>query len=88
MAIVFEFSPAAKDFLCRVGYDPEQGTRLRRAIQKYVEDPLSEKLLRGEIRSGSVLRVDAGNDKLTFAIEALPEVGAPAALTVDPVAGA
>jgi ATP-dependent Clp protease ATP-binding subunit ClpC len=89
MEIVFEFSAPAKDFLCRVGYDPEQGARpLRRAIQKYVEDPLSEKLLRGEIRSGSVLHVDAGNDKLTFAIEAIPEVGAPADLTVDPVAGA
>ena len=89
MEITFEFSAAAKDFLCRVGYDPEQGARpLRRAIQKYVEDPLSEKLLRGEIRSGSVLRVEAGNDKLAFAIGAVPEIGAPAALTGDPVAGA
>jgi ATP-dependent Clp protease ATP-binding subunit ClpC len=71
MDIAFDFSDAAKELLCRVGYDPDQGARpLRRAIQKYVEDPLSERLLRGEIRSGSRLLVGAGNEALTF--EVLP----------------
>ena len=70
MEIAFDFSDSAKDFLCRVGYDPEQGARpLRRAIQKYVEDPLSEKLLRGEISHNSRVRVDGGNDQLLFVNE-------------------
>jgi len=67
MEIVFDFSDEAKDFLCRVGHDPEQGARpLRRSIQRYVEDPLSEKLLRGEISHNSRVSVSAGNEELVF----------------------
>ncbi len=44
---------AAIDFLAEQGYDQQYGARpLKRAIQKYVEDPLSEKILLGEIRTG------------------------------------
>jgi len=74
MEIVFEFTDAAKDFLCRVGHDPEQGARpLRRSIQKYVEDPLSEKLLRGEISHNSRVTVSAGNEELVFNASELGE---------------
>ncbi|MBU1676300.1 AAA family ATPase, partial [bacterium] len=74
MDIVFDFTDGAKDFLCRVGLDPEQGARpLRRAIQKYVEDPLSEKLLRGEISHNSRVTVDSGNDVLKFSTAKLGE---------------
>ncbi|HPF33876.1 MAG TPA: ATP-dependent Clp protease ATP-binding subunit [Candidatus Krumholzibacteria bacterium] len=70
MDIVFEFSDSAKDFLCDVGYDPDHGARpLRRAIQKYVEDPLSEKLLRGEFSGHCTLQIEAGNDSLVFVVQ-------------------
>ncbi len=70
MEIIFEFTDAAKDFLCDKGYDPEHGARpLRRSIQKFLEDPLSEKLLRGEVHSRCVLKIDTGNDELTFEVE-------------------
>ena len=65
--ISFEYTEDAREFLVRVGFDPEQGARpLRRAIQRYVEDPLSERLLRREIRAGSHLLIDSGPDGLTF----------------------
>jgi ATP-dependent Clp protease ATP-binding subunit ClpC len=67
LEIHFQFTTECKDFLCDVGYDPKMGARpLRRAIQKHLEDPLSEKILRGEVKSRSqvVIGVDAG--KLTF----------------------
>ncbi len=69
MEIDFDFSDAAKDYLCEVGYDPDHGARpLRRAIQKHVEDPLSERLLRGEVTQRSTLQVDKGNDGLLFEV--------------------
>jgi ATP-dependent Clp protease ATP-binding subunit ClpC len=74
LEIVFEFTPQAKEFLCDVGFDPKQGARpLRRAIQKYLEDPLSERLLRGEVRSRSRLEIGAGNGQLTFTVKKPPE---------------
>jgi len=75
LKIEFEFTEAAKDMLCELGYDPSMGARpLRRAIQRYLEDPLSERLLRGEVSSNSHLRIDAGNDELTFTVA--PKEGA------------
>ncbi len=83
MEIEFDFTDAAKEFLCRVGYDPEHGARpLRRSIQKYVEDPLSELLLRGTVRSNCLLKVDAGNDELTFVGE--PRTAGEAAPDAEP----
>ncbi|MFH2053632.1 MAG: ATP-dependent Clp protease ATP-binding subunit [bacterium] len=70
LAIEFDFTTPCKDFLCDVGYDPQLGARpLRRAIQKHVEDPLSEKLLRGQISSNSRLTIGLDGGKLTFASE-------------------
>jgi len=68
--IEFEFTQASKDLLCELGYNPEQGARpLRRSIQKYLEDPLSEKLLRGEVTSNCRLRIDAaGERELSFTV--------------------
>jgi ATP-dependent Clp protease ATP-binding subunit ClpC len=67
LEIAFSFTEDCKDFLCRVGYDPKMGARpLRRAIQKYVEDPLSEKLLRGEVTSRSRVVIDVDGGKLSF----------------------
>jgi ATP-dependent Clp protease ATP-binding subunit ClpC len=62
-------TPGALDLLVAKGYDESYGARpLRRAIQRYVEDPLSEKLLTGEIGRGDEVEVDVApdGDKLTF----------------------
>ncbi len=54
-----ELTDAAKEYLAREGYDPTMGARpLRRAIQRLVEDPLSERLLHKEFAAGQVVIVD------------------------------
>jgi ATP-dependent Clp protease ATP-binding subunit ClpC len=56
--INIELSKAAKEFLADRGYDPAYGARpLRRAIQKYLEDPIAEELLKGKFPAGTVLQV-------------------------------
>ncbi|MEZ5321242.1 MAG: ATP-dependent Clp protease ATP-binding subunit [Microthrixaceae bacterium] len=58
-----ELTEAAKVLLSERGYDPTMGARpLRRAIQRFIEDPLSEKLLWKEFRAGQIIRVDAADD--------------------------
>ena len=60
-----ELSDAAKDHLAASGYDPTLGARpLRRAIQRLVEDPLSERLLHKEFRAGEIVIVDVEPDPL------------------------
>ena len=64
-----KLTPAATDFLVEHGYDQTYGARpLKRAIQRYIEDPLSEKILTGEFARGDEIEVDVapGKDKLTF----------------------
>ena len=62
-----ELSEEAKSWLAKEGYDPVYGARpLRRAIERYVENPLSAKILGGELKEGDTVRVDAGKDGLTF----------------------
>src|SRR5690606_41814962 len=58
-----ELTEAAKLHLADEGYDPSLGARpLRRAIQRLVEDPLSERLLWKEFRAGETIIVDAEDD--------------------------
>ena len=70
----------ARDFLMKEGYDPQYGARpMRRAVEKHVEDPLAEHLLRGDVREGDIVTVifDAESKRLKFsaaAAEAAPEV--------------
>jgi len=67
--IVLELTDAAKLWLGRVGYDPVYGARpLKRAVQRYVQDPLAEKLLAGEIPDGSTVRIDEGEGSLEIAV--------------------
>ncbi len=62
-AIGLEITPAAKELLAVVGYDPTMGARpLRRAIQRHVEDQLSEMLLHREFRAGQIVIIDAEDD--------------------------
>ncbi|MFN6991487.1 MAG: ATP-dependent Clp protease ATP-binding subunit [Fervidobacterium sp.] len=65
--ITLVLSPEAKEFLVNVGYDAVYGARpLKRAIQKYIEDPLSEELLRGEVEDDSEVWVVPEDGKLAF----------------------
>ncbi|MBI3944803.1 MAG: AAA family ATPase, partial [Armatimonadetes bacterium] len=66
--IGLEASEPAKDLLSKEGFDPTYGARpLRRAIQRLVEDPLSEDVLLGTFHDGDTILVDVEGDKLVFA---------------------
>ncbi|CAM3586187.1 ATP-dependent protease ATP-binding subunit ClpC [Marinicrinis lubricantis] len=62
----FELTDSAKAFLAKEGFDPTYGARpLRRAIQKHIEDRLSEELLKGNISKGDSLIIDVKDGDLT-----------------------
>jgi ATP-dependent Clp protease ATP-binding subunit ClpC len=70
--LTLRLTPAASDFLVDHGYDEHFGARpLKRAIQKYVEDPLSEKILTGDFAKGDEIEVDVAPDKERLAFRAL-----------------
>ena len=57
----------ARDFLVEKGHDPEYGARpMRRAVERYMEDPLAEEILRGKLVEGPPINVSADEEKLTF----------------------
>lgn len=61
--IELELTPAALDKIAEEGYDPEYGARpIRRALQKHVEDRLSEEILKGEVLTGNVVVFDVDAD--------------------------
>jgi ATP-dependent Clp protease ATP-binding subunit ClpB len=63
--ITLDLSDAAKRWLGRVGYDPVYGARpLKRAVQRYLQDPLAEQLLGGAIPDGSTVKIDEGDGAL------------------------
>ncbi|WP_445191117.1 ATP-dependent chaperone ClpB [Sphingomonas sp. Tas61C01] len=67
--ITLELTDAARLWLGRVGYDPVYGARpLKRAVQRYLQDPLADLILRGEVRDGSTVKVDEGDGKLVLAV--------------------
>jgi ATP-dependent Clp protease ATP-binding subunit ClpC len=62
-----EMTDAAKSWLAKAGFDPIYGARpLRRAVERYVENPLSTKVLKGEFNEGDSIVVDLVDDTLTF----------------------
>ncbi len=64
-----ELTKAAKNWLSDTGFDPTYGARpLRRAIEKYVENPLSSKILSGEFKEGDTVIVDLLDDELVFSV--------------------
>jgi ATP-dependent Clp protease ATP-binding subunit ClpB len=68
--ITIDLSDSAKKWLGRVGYDPVYGARpLKRAIQRYLQDALADKLLRGEIPDGSTVKVEDGDGQLVLTVE-------------------
>jgi ATP-dependent Clp protease ATP-binding subunit ClpB len=63
--IILDLTDGARAWLGRVGYDPVYGARpLKRAVQKYLQDPLAEAILKGEIRDGQTVKVDEGDGAL------------------------
>ncbi|MDK2756020.1 MAG: AAA family ATPase, partial [Blastomonas fulva] len=68
--ITIDLSDSAKKWLGRVGYDPVYGARpLKRAIQRYLQDALADKLLRGEIPDGSTVKVEDGDGQLVLTVD-------------------
>jgi ATP-dependent Clp protease ATP-binding subunit ClpC len=67
-SIKLEVNAEAKAWLAQKGYDPVYGARpLRRAIQKYVENPISNKILHGEFKEGDTIAIGLQEDNLSFA---------------------
>ncbi|MDF1543516.1 MAG: ATP-dependent Clp protease ATP-binding subunit [bacterium] len=65
--ISFHLTEEARVFLTEKGYDPEYGARpLKRALVRYLEDPLAEEILRGQHAGDSELLIGTDNEKLTF----------------------
>jgi ATP-dependent Clp protease ATP-binding subunit ClpB len=65
--IILELDDDARNWLANKGYDPVYGARpLKRVIQKYVQDPLAEQILSGQVPDGSVVKVTSGSDRLLF----------------------
>lgn len=83
MGITLQFDASAKSLLVDKGYDEQYGARpLRRALQKYVEDPLAEEILTGRIAAGTRVKVHKADEKQELAFESaanepVDEVGAP-----------
>jgi len=58
---------AAHEFVIEKGYDPTYGARpMRRAVERYLEDPLAEELLKGNVKAGDLVHVTVENGKLVF----------------------
>ncbi len=67
LGLVVELTDAARVWLARQGYDPQFGARpLKRAVQRFVESPLSVQLLKGTFHRGDVVLVDADESGVTF----------------------
>ena len=68
--IRLDLTDAARAWLGRVGYDPVYGARpLKRAVQKYLQDPLADAILRGTVRDGQTVRVEEGDGALVLTPE-------------------
>jgi ATP-dependent Clp protease ATP-binding subunit ClpC len=77
--IQLDLDAKAKDFLVEKGYDPTYGARpMRRAVERYLEDPLAEEILRGKFHEGTPINVTVEGDKLIFTqpAQAAPTEGA------------
>jgi ATP-dependent Clp protease ATP-binding subunit ClpC len=67
-----EMTEIAKDFIVDKGYDEKYGARpLKRAIQKYIEDPLAEEIIKATLQEGDLIKIDIeeGKEELTIKIE-------------------
>ncbi|HEX7874966.1 MAG TPA: ATP-dependent chaperone ClpB [Sphingobium sp.] len=68
--VALDLTDGARAWLGRVGYDPVYGARpLKRAVQRYLQDPLADLILRGEVPDGSRVSVDEGDGALRLGVE-------------------
>jgi ATP-dependent Clp protease ATP-binding subunit ClpB len=68
--VTLDLTDAARAWLGRVGYDPVYGARpLKRAVQRYLQDPLADLILRGSVKDGATVRVEEGDGKLELTVE-------------------
>ena len=73
-SIVLQLDEKAKDFLVARGYDPQYGARpMRRAVERSLEDPLAEEILKGSVHDGEPIQVSADGERLTFSQKAAAE---------------
>jgi ATP-dependent Clp protease ATP-binding subunit ClpC len=85
-AIALELTDEAREWVFRKEYDPEYGARpLRRAIQRYIENPLSSKIISGEVKDGDRVRVSVDKDALIFNVTG--DVGTGEVGDEDPATG-
>ena len=76
--VTFELNDAARNWLCRKGYDEAYGARpLSRVIQESIKKPLADEILFGKLSKGGVVQVDVkkGEDELSFVIQSAPPKG-------------
>ncbi|MDF7775097.1 ATP-dependent chaperone ClpB [Sphingomonas sp. AOB5] len=67
--IRIELTDGARAWLGRVGYDPVYGARpLKRAVQRHLQDKLADRILRGEVKDGSTVKVDEGDGELKLTV--------------------
>jgi len=72
----------ARDFLIEKGFDPQYGARpMRRSVEKYLEDPIAEEILKGSLTDGSPVEVTAEKDRLAFVQR---DPGVPGETTLTP----
>jgi ATP-dependent Clp protease ATP-binding subunit ClpC len=77
-----ELDAKAKDFLVEKGYDPTYGARpMRRSVERYLEDPLAEELLKGTVREGDPVLVTVEDGKIIFRQQASAAEGTQATLS-------
>ena len=72
--IRIELDAAAKDFLTEKGFDPQYGARpMRRAVERHLEDPLAEEIIKGHLHEAEPIRVTVENGKLVFTQATSPQ---------------
>ena len=65
--IHFELDASARDLLLEKGFDPTYGARpMRRAVERYLEDPMAEEIIRGDLREGETISISTKDEKLEF----------------------
>jgi ATP-dependent Clp protease ATP-binding subunit ClpB len=68
--VTIDITDAARAWLGRVGYDPVYGARpLKRAVQRYLQDPLADLILSGTAKDGTTVHVDEGDGALMLRVE-------------------
>ena len=65
--IILTLDDSAREFLIKEGYDPQYGARpMRRAVERFLEDPLAEEILKGSLHDGEPVNVTVEDNKLVF----------------------